>query len=458
MKIVICGAGQVGFGIAEILSREHHDVTVIDRNPDLVKAISDQLDVQTVVGHGAHPDVLKQAGCDDADMIIGVTLYDEVNMVACQVAHSIFNVPTKVARIRSQAYLDKQWGDLFSRDHSPIDVIISPEIEVGETVVTRLALPGAFEMVGFVGEKVALVGIHCDESCPILDTPIRQLTELFPDLNSIIVGIERDGELIVAHSQESLEVGDNAYLIADYSQVSRLLGIFGKRAEQTNHVVIAGGGNIGLYVAKRLEKLSRSVKVKIIENDHERAEYIADELNNTLVLHGSALDAEILREAGVTRAGTFVALTNNDQVNMLASVMAKKEGADTAACLLSSDKYTALIPSLGIDAYINPKSTTISRVLQYVRRGRIRGVHSILNGLGEVIEAEALQTSPLVKKPLRDVELPDGVRIGAIVREGEVIMPDGDLIIQAGDRVVIFAIASAVRQVEQLFRVSIDFF
>ncbi|MCJ8322359.1 MAG: Trk system potassium transporter TrkA [Rhizobiales bacterium] len=458
MKIVICGAGQVGFGIAEVLSREQNDVTVIDRNPVLVKAISDQLDVQTVIGHGAHPEVLKQAGCDIADMIIGVTLYDEVNMAACQVAHSIFNVPTKVARIRSQAYLDKQWGDLFSRDHSPIDVIISPEIEVGETVVTRLSLPGAFEMVGFVEDKIALVGINCDENCPIIDTPIKQLTELFPDLFSVIVAIERQGELIVVNSSEMLVEGDNVYLIADYSQVSRLLGIFGKNTETTNHVVIAGGGNIGLYVAKRLESLNRSVKVKIIENQHERAEFIADELSNTLVLHGSALDAEILREAGVAHAGTFVSLTNNDQVNMLASVMAKNEGATTTACLLSSDKYTSLIPSLGIDAYINPKSTTISKILQYVRRGRIRGVHSILNGQGEIIEAEALSTSPLVKKPLRDVHLPDGVRLGAIVRGDKIIMPNGGSIIQAGDRVVMFAKAGAVKQVEQLFRVSIDYF
>lgn len=458
MKIVICGAGQVGFGIAEVLSREQNDVTVIDRNPVLVKAISDQLDVQTVIGHGAHPEILKQAGCDVADMIIGVTLYDEVNMAACQVAHSIFNVPTKMARIRSQAYLDKQWGDLFSRDHSPIDVIISPEIEVGETVVTRLSLPGAFEMVGFVEDKIALVGINCDENCPIIDTPLKQLTELFPDLFSVIVAIERQGELIVANSSQMLVEGDNVYLIADYNQVSRLLGIFGKNTETTNHVVIAGGGNIGLYVAKRLESLNRSVKVKIIENQHERAEFIADELSNTLVLHGSALDAEILREAGVMHAGTFVSLTNNDQVNMLASVMAKNEGAETTACLLSSDKYTSLIPSLGIDAYINPKSTTISKILQYVRRGRIRGVHSILNGNGEIIEAEALSTSPLVKKPLRDVHLPDGVRLGAIVRGDKVIMPNGGSIIQAGDRVVMFAKASAVKQVEQLFRVSIDYF
>ncbi len=458
MKIIICGAGQVGFGIAEILSREQNDVTVIDRNPDLVKALSDQLDVQTVVGHGAHPEILKQAGCDSADMIIGVTLYDEVNMAACQVAHSIFDVPTKVARIRSQAYLDKQWGDLFSRDHSPIDVIISPEIEVGETVVTRLALPGAFEMVGFVNDKVALVGIQCDENCPILDTPIKQLTELFPDLSTVIVAIERQGKLIVAHSQETLIEGDNVYLIADFNQVLRLLGIFGKNAEQTRHVIIAGGGNIGLYVAKRLESLDRGVKVKIIENNAKRAEFIADELNNSLVLNGSALDSEILREAGVMHAGTFVSLTNNDQVNMLASVMAKKEGAGTTACLLSSDKYTSLIPALGIDAYINPRSTTVSRILQYVRRGRIRGVHSILNGDAEIIEAEALKTSPLINKPLRDVELPEGVRIGAIVRSDNVIMPNGDLVIQAGDKVVMFAIASAVKQVELLFRVSIDFF
>ncbi len=458
MKIVICGAGQVGFGIAEALSREQNDVTVIDRSADLVKAISDRLDVQTVVGHGAHPEVLKQAGCDSADMIIGVTLYDEVNMVACQVAHSIFDVPTKIARIRAQAYLDKQWGDLFSRDHSPIDVIISPEIEVGNTVVTRLALPGAFEMVSFVDDKIALVGINCDANCPILDTPIKQLTDLFPDLSTVIVGLERNGKLIVVNGQQTLIEGDNVYLIADHSQVSRLLGIFGKNSEQTRHVVIAGGGNIGLYVAKKLEQLGRSVKVKIIENHNQRAEFIADELSNSLVLNGSALDGEILREAGTMKADTFVSLTNNDQVNMLASVMAKKEGAKSAACLLSSDKYTSLIPALGIDAYINPKSTTISRILQYVRRGRIRGVHSIMNGAGEIIEAEALNTSPLINKALREVELPDGVRLGMIVRNGKMIMPNGDLVINAGDRVVVFAIASAVKQVEQLFRVSIDFF
>ncbi len=458
MKVVICGAGQVGYGIAERLAAEQNDVSVIDSSPKLINAIGDQLDVRGFVGHGAHPDVLAQAGAEEADMIIAVTLYDEVNMVACQVAHSLFNVPTKVARIRSQSYLQAHWRNLFSRENMPIDVIISPEIEVGEMVLRRLALPGAVETVRFADDQVVTVGIICEEDCPVVDTPLRQLTELFPDLGAVVVGVFRNNKLFVPTSSDSLLVGDLAYVVARRDQVRRTLGIFGHEEPEASRVVIAGGGNIGLYVARALEKRQSNTRIKLIEASRERAVAIADELKRSVILHGSALDQVILDEADVGSADTMVALTNEDEVNILASVMAKKLGCRRNLSLLNNPSYPAFAHALGIDAFINPRAVTISKILQHVRRGRIRGVHSLQNGAAEVVEAEALETSPLVGRPLREIDLPSGIRIGAVFRDGKVITPDGDLQIQAQDRIVIFAVASRVRQVEQMFRVSLEFF
>lgn len=458
MKVVICGAGQVGYGIAERLAAEQNDVSVIDSSPKLIDAIGDQLDVRGFVGHGAHPDILAQAGAEEADMIIAVTLYDEVNMVACQVAHSLFNVPTKVARIRAQSYLQGRWRNLFSRENMPIDVIISPEIEVGEMVLRRLSLPGAVETVRFADDEIVVVGIMCEEDCPVVDTPLRQLTELFPDLGAVVVGVYRNNQLFVPKSSDSLLVGDLAYVVARRDQVRRTLGIFGHEEPEASRVVIAGGGNIGLYVARALEQRQSNTKIKIIEASRDRAVSIADELKRSVILHGSALDQKILKEADVGDADTMVALTNEDEVNILSSVMAKKLGCRRNLSLLNNPSYPAFANALGIDAFINPRAVTISKILQHVRRGRIRGVHSLQNGAAEVVEAEALDTSPLVGRPLREIDLPSGIRIGAIFRAGKVITPNGEVQIQAQDRIVIFAVANRVRQVEQMFRVSLEFF
>lgn len=458
MKVVICGAGQVGYGIAERLAAEQNDVSVIDSSPKLIAAIGDQLDVRGFVGNGAHPDVLAQAGADEADMIIAVTLYDEVNMVACQVAHSLFNVPTKVARVRAQSYLQGRWRNLFARENLPIDVIISPEIEVGDMVLRRLSLPGAVETMRFADDQVVVIGVNCEEDCPVVDTPLRQLTDLFPDLGSVVVGINRGGKLFAPKSSDSMLVGDLAYVVARRDQVRRTLGIFGHEEPEATRVVIAGGGNIGLYVASALEQRQTSTRVKIIESSRERAVGIANELKRTVILHGSALDQGILEEADVETADTMITLTNDDEVNILSCVMAKKLGCKRNLSLLNNPSYPAFANALGIDAFINPRAVTISRILQHVRRGRIRGVQSLHNGAAEIIEAEALETSPLVGRPLREVDLQDGIRIGAVFRNGKVLTPNGDMQIQARDRIVIFAMANRVRQVEQMFRVSLEFF
>lgn len=458
MKVVICGAGQVGYGIAERLAAEQNDVSVIDSSSKLIAAIGDQLDVRGFVGNGAHPDVLAQAGADEADMIIAVTLYDEVNMVACQVAHSLFNVPTKVARVRAQSYLQGRWRNLFARENLPIDVIISPEIEVGDMVLRRLSLPGAVETMRFADDQVVVIGVNCEEDCPVVDTPLRQLTDLFPDLGSVVVGINRGGKLFAPKSSDSMLVGDLAYVVARREQVRRTLGIFGHEEPEATRVVIAGGGNIGLYVARALEQRQTSTRVKIIESSRERAVGIANELKRTVILHGSALDQGILEEADVETADTMITLTNDDEVNILSCVMAKKLGCKRNLSLLNNPSYPAFANALGIDAFINPRAVTISRILQHVRRGRIRGVQSLHNGAAEIIEAEALETSPLVGRPLREVDLQDGIRIGAVFRNGKVLTPNGDVQIQARDRIVMFAMANRVRQVEQMFRVSLEFF
>ena len=457
MRILICGAGQVGYGIAERLSRENNDVSVIDSSPELIQNIQDRLDVRGYVGHGAHPDVLHAAGAENADMIIAVTLYDEVNMVACQVAHSLFRVPTKIARIRAQSYKQAHWQHLFSTEHMPIDVIISPEIEVAEVILRRIALPGARDIVMFNDETVAMVAIECDEDCPVIDTPLAQLTELFPDLNAVVAGIARGGEVFTPRSVDQIQQGDIAYLIAERGQIRRTISIFGKEQPESSRIVLAGGGNIGVYLAGQIEKRLPQARVKIIENSRSAAEKLAEQLNRTIVLHGNALDETVLLEAGVETANLMVSITNNDQVNILSSVMANRLGCARNLALLNNVGYHDFTKTLGIDDFINPRSITISRVLQYVRRGRIRGVYSIQNGLAEIVEGEALEASPLVGKPLRELHLPDGIRIGMIAHEGEIYRPNGESIIRPNDRIVIFALSNRLHEVEQMFRVSSEY-
>jgi trk system potassium uptake protein TrkA len=458
MRVVICGAGQVGYGIAEKLAAEKNDVSVIDVSPDLIRNVRDTLDVRGFVGHGAHPDVLEAAGAPDADMIIAVTFHDEVNMIACQVAHSLFEVPTKIARIRAQQYLRPYAMGMFTRDHMPIDVIISPEQEVGEMVLQRIALPGAADAVGFADDKIVMVALECLQDCPVVDTPLSQLSELFPDLLATVVGVSRGHQLFVPRSSDQLSVGDLAYVVVAKQQVRRTMGLFGHDEKRAARIVIAGAGNIGRHVARAIERGDTPAKVKIIEASRERATKAADELQRTIVLHGSALDQKLLMEADIAEADLMVGLTNDDQVNILSGVMAKRLGCRANLVLINNPTYHDFAGMLGIDAYVNPRAATISRILQHVRRGRIRAVHSVQHGAAEIIEAEALETSPLVGKPLREIELPPGIRIGAIYRDKTVIRPDGNTKIKAKDRVVLFAAAAAVRHVEQLFRVSIQYF
>ena len=457
MRVIICGAGRVGVGIARRLSRENNEVTVVDQSKELIRAVAERLDVRGVVGNGAYPETLEEAGAREADMIIAVTYSDEVNMVSCQIAHSLFNVPTKIARVRAQAYLDPRYSDLFTRNHLPIDVIISPEREVSEAIMQRMSTPGAFEIKSFAEGRIWAVGVKLRDNCPIINTPLRQVAELFPDLKITITAIKRGDKIWRVHADDQLQSGDQVYFVSDRNDVTRALDIMGEAARQARRVIIVGGGNVGLYVAKGLEKLG-AMKIRLIERDRSRAELIAEALERTIVLQGDGLDRAILREAGVTEAETVVAVTDNDQVNILASVVAKREGARRSMALINDRDYGPVSEAVGVDRFVDPRATTVSTILQHIRRGRIKGVYSISDGAAELVDAVALETSPLVGKPLRDAELPEGVMIGAVLRGGSVLMPSGDTVISAGDRVVLMSMRENVKDVEQMFRVSIEYF
>lgn len=458
MKVVICGAGQVGTSIAQHLASENNDVTVIDQDAALIRKITETLDVRGIHGLASLPNVLEEAGARDADMLIAVTYSDEVNMVACQIAHSLFNVPSRIARIRQQAYLQPIWADLFSRENMPIDHIISPEREVANAISRRLQVPGAFDVVPMADHMVRVVGVRCNADCPIVNTPLRQLTSLFSDLSIVVVAIIRNDRGIVPRSDDHMLPGDDVYFVCDADHLSRAMAAFGHEEEEGRSVIIAGGGNIGLMLAEKIEAEHSGVSVKVIEYNRERAKLVAQTLDHTMVLNGDALDPEILEEANVAKTETFVAVSNDDEVNIIGSLLAKRAGAARTVALINKGTYASLITTLGIDAVVNPRAITVSTILQHVRRGRIRGVYSLRADFGEVIEAEALETSSLVGRPLREAKLPAGVVIGAVYRDGKVTVPRGDTVIQTGDRVVLFATYEVVKKVEKLFAVRLDFF
>ncbi len=458
MKVIICGAGQVGSGIAERLSAEGNDVSIVDASQELVQRANDMLEVRAIHGNAAHPDTLEQAGAGEADMLIAVTFYDEVNMVACQVAHTLFDIPTKIARVRAQSYLKPEWAKLFSRESMAIDHIISPEIEVGNMFMRRLELPGAFDTVTFADGRITMLGIACDADCPVIDTPLKQLAALFPDLPALTVALTREGRLFIPHGRDEIKAGDDAYVIAPTEQVARVLKVFGHEETQARRIVIAGGGNVGLYLAELIEEREPNVRLKLIESSRKRAEETADRLSRTIVLHGSSLSEDVLREADVQSADTLVAVTNDDQTNLLTSALARQLGCKSSLALINSSNYSGMIRTLGINAQVNPRAITVSRVLQHVRRGRIRGVHSVHNGDGEVIDAEVLETAPILSRSLRELRHAEGIRFGAILRNGDVLMPRGETELEVKDRVVLFARGDYVKEVEQLFRVSPEYF
>ena len=461
MNIIVCGAGRVGFTIAKILSDQSHSITVIDQSSNDIQKIDDILDVKAIVGKATYPSILEKANASEADMIIAVTRNDEINMLICQIAFSIFNIPKKIARIRSQDYLNPKFTRVYSKENLPIDVIISPEIEIAKSLQRKLEAPGALDNIPFANNKIRLLEILINDKCPLVDIELKKLTIKFPSLDANILGVIRNDKFVTLKKNDVMIKEDKAYVAINASQMQDTLNAFGHNEKISNKILIIGGGNIGFNLAKNLEESFDSARVKIIEKDKERAEFIASNLNNTIVINGDALDEEVLLEANLDEAQTVLALTNDDEDNLMVSVLVEKFTKDKSElndkrtmALINKPNYSLLQSSLKIDDFIDPRMNTVSSILKHIHKGTIENAYSILNGEYEIIEAEIIETSELINKELKNSDLPDEIRVGAILRGENVVIPRSDFVFKKEDTVVLLAKKDFLHVVENMFRIS----
>ena len=461
MNIIICGAGRVGFTIAKILSEQGHSITVIDQSSEDIQKIDEALDVKSIVGKATYPSILEKASASDADMIIAVTRNDEINMLICQIAFSIFNVEKKIARIRSQDYLNPKFTKVYNKENLPIDVIISPEIEIAKSLQRKLEAPGTLDNVPFADNKIRLLEILINEKCPLKDIKLKDITKKFPKLNANITGVIRDEKFVVLKKDDIMLEDDRAYVAINALQMNDTLNAFGHDEKVSNKILIIGGGNIGFNLAKNLEESFDYARVKIIEKNKERAELIASQLNNTIVINGDALDEEVLIEANIDEAQTVLALTNDDEDNLMVSVLVEKFAKDNSElsdkrtmALINKPNYSLLQSSLKIDDFIDPRMNTVSSILKHIHKGTIENAYSILNGEYEIIEAEIIETSELLNKELKNANLPDEIRVGAILRGEDVIIPRSNFVFKKEDIVVLLAKKNLLHIVENMFRTS----
>ena len=446
---------RVGFSISKQLSAQGHSITVIDQSSALIEKINESQDVKGIVGRATYPSVLKKAGAEDADMIIAVTQNDETNMVICQVAYSIFKINKKIARVRGQEFLGSKWSKLYGQSNLPIDVIISPELEVAKSLQRKLDAPGALDSVPFANGKIKVLEIDIGKNCPLANIELSKLTVRFPDLRPNILGVIRGEKFVILKKKDKMLVGDKAFVVLNASQMNTTLSAFGHEEKMAKKILIVGGGNIGFNLAKNLENDAEGVRVKIIEKNKERAELIANELNNTIVINGDGLDEDVLKEANVEEAETILSLTNDDEDNIMVSVLAEKNNPDKRTiALVNKQNYSLLQSSLKINDLVDPRLATISTILKHVHKGTIETVYTLLDGEYEFIEAEILETSELISKSIKESNLPKEIRIGAVVRKKEVVIPRSDFIFEKKDLVVFLTKREHLGKVESLFRIS----
>jgi trk system potassium uptake protein TrkA len=453
VKVLILGAGQVGYSIARYLAFDENDITVVDQDADVLKRISDKLDVQPVLGFASHPDILKQAGVEEADLIIAVTGSDEVNMIACEVAHSLFNVETKIARIRNQSYLKSAWSGLFHPQRLAIDVIISPETEVAKSLSRSTRIPGAFDVINLVQDRLKAIGVRCMASSTLINTPLRLLPTLLPNVDLAVICVNRKGAVFVPTQADILEAEDEVYLVTHSENIPEIMRAMGYHETEGRRIIIVGAGNIGKTLALEIEATQPDVKIKMIERNYERSELAARTLKNAEVLNGDALDYDVLTEANVQNCETVIAVTHDDKVNILASLLAKRSGAQRSLTLLNNMNYASLVTSLGVDAVINPRAITVSTILQHVRQGHLRSIHTLGDNYAEVIEAEARETNHIIGLSIEDITIKGTVMVAALVRGNDVHLMPERMIISVGDSLILVAKKEAIQKIERLFSI-----
>lgn len=458
MNIIILGAGQVGSSVAENLASEANDITLVDTNTVLLNDLSDRLDIQTVVGHASHPDVLKQAGISDADMLVAVTNSDETNIVACQIAFSLFHTPTKIARVRSHEYL--KYNELFNDNALPIDVLISPEQLIAEHIQRLIEYPGALQVMDFAGGRARLVGVKAYYGGPLVGHEIADLRKHIPAVDSRVAAIFRRGKGIVPDGHQVIEADDEVFFIAARKDIRVVMSELRKLDKPIKSIMLAGGGNIGKSLAQALE---HKFNVKLVDRNTQRAKQLSYDLNKAIVLLGDAADEGLLLEENIEQMDVFCALTNDDEANILSSMLAKRLGARKVMSLINRHAYVDLMESEGaIDVAISPQQITISGLLAHVRRGDVVAVHSLRRGAAEAIEAIAhgdSANSKVVGKTIDQIKLPEGTTIGAVIRGEEVIMAHHDIVIENEDHLILFLLdKNKFNAVEKLFQVGVTFF
>jgi trk system potassium uptake protein TrkA len=463
VKIIICGAGKVGTSIARHLVDQGSDVTVIDSSHKLIDDLREKVDLKTVIGSASNPSVLKNAGAEDSDMIIAVTLQDEINMVACQMAHTFFKIPRKIARLRTEDFLNPIWRDLYNADNMPIDLIISPELEVARSIERQLKAPGAYDVVPFLNDEIELLSLVINEKCPLVDTSLINIHELFQEntdteknLRASILGISRDERLFIPKKQDTLIQGDHVYIMADKNHVKRTMSAFGYDEKPIKKLIIIGGGNIGFNLAKDLEKYQSDISVSIVENNEDRSKYIADQLSDTLVLNGDGLDQDLLDEANIKDADLLLALTNDDETNIIISAVARKNKCESII-IVNNSEYNKLKDVLGISKVVDPRKITVSKILKHIHKGKIESVFAIDNNQAEIIHAQVLKSSKLINKNIEDADFPNGLRVGLIKKEDKIIIPEKDTKIEIHDEILFLCMKDDIKKAEELFQVRSEY-
>lgn len=454
MKVIVIGAGDVGYHIASRMVREGHDVVVIEKDEVRLRNIAESLDVQPFLGSGASPSILQKAGIDSAEMIIAVTNSDEVNMMACLIADSQAHVPTKIARIREEEYVTRT--NIMDKEHLDIDLVINPEQEAVMYILRLLEAPGATDLVHLFRGRLWLVGLPIEEKSPLVGKRMSEIPKMEQRVDFLVAAIARWNRIIIPRGSDTIEARDVLYAVMLPNQIKTVYQVLSKDFRETRRVIIYGGGNIGLSLAKALEK--RRVSLKIIEESEERCAQLAEILDRTVVIHGSGADEELLKEEHVQDVDEFIAVSGDEEANVLVSLLSKRLGARRVMTVLNKLAYFRLVQAIGVDVIVSPRLAAVGSILQYLRRGKVLSVIPVGEEEAEVIEIIALETSDLINRPLREIHFPDGAIVGAVWRDDTIIVPDGNTVIKPGDRVIIFALTSAVPQVEKLLTVKLGYF
>lgn len=453
MRVVVIGAGEVGYNIADILSKEGNDIIIIDKNDERLKYVSENLDVQTIVGSGSSPEILKKARLEQSEMVVAVTDSDETNIVACLIASTQSNVPLKIARIRNPD-LNSNTA-LFDKNHLNINLCINPEREAMLNAINLMEYPGASEVMDFASGAIKLVAFYVDPGCPLVGRNLQQIKEMYGE-DILIASITRKNEPLIPSGKSVIREHDHLFFFAKSSNVQNILKFFGKETEPPQRVFILGGGATGLMLAELLEK--KGILTKVIEKDEDRCETLACSLNKTIILHGDGTSQDLLREENIKDADYFIAVTDDEEANILGALLAKQLGARKVLALINRIDYIDLVPRIGIDGVMNPRHATIGKILHFIRKGKIISATPLQDEKTEAVEFIALETSDITSKPIKDINLPKGTIIGAVLRNDEVIIPGGDTTIMPGDRVILVALRSAIPKVEKILTVKMDYF